>query len=41
MERLLGHVTNPSIRAGVRHALMTHLGLDIPAARDGASSNVV
>ena len=30
------YVTDPAIRARVREALQRHLGLDIPAAIDGA-----
>ena len=30
-------VTDPAIRGGVRQALAHHLGLDIPAAADGAA----
>ena len=32
------HVTDPAIRAGVRAVLAHHLGLDLPAADDGADA---
>lgn len=35
---LIGTVTDPAIRSGVRHALAHHLGLDVPAIADGARS---
>jgi mRNA-degrading endonuclease toxin of MazEF toxin-antitoxin module len=33
------YVTDPDIRARVREALATHLGLDIPGQSDGASAD--
>jgi hypothetical protein len=32
------HVTDPAIRSAVRDGLAHHLGLDLPAALDGAAS---
>ena len=36
--KIVGYVSNSSIRAAVRAALAVHLGLDVPSHTDGATT---